>query len=118
MDVIMRTHYDTLGLPREATVEWVKRSYRNLVKTHHPDKFPDGSNAKSEAEERLREINIAYAVLSKPTTRANYDSKLIKPVVVKSQPEPEHCARCGKPTTYWHAPKKVALCHLCAAVAC
>ena len=110
----MRTHYDTLGVPKEASVEWVKRSYRTLVKTHHPDKFPDGSTAKGEAEERLREIISAYSVLSNPLRRASYDAKLSKPVVVRRELQPEHCARCGKPTTYWQAPKKVALCHVCA----
>jgi curved DNA-binding protein CbpA len=113
----MRTHYDTLGIPKEASMDWIKRSYRSLVKTHHPDKFADGSVAKAEAEERLREINAAYAVLAKPLNRATYDAKLTtRRAPPPREPEPEHCARCGRPTTYWHAPKKVALCHVCAGI--
>src|SRR5205809_5607271 len=94
--VIMSSNYGALCVPKEASVEWVKRSYRTLVKTHHPDKFPDGSTAKAEAEERLREIISAYAVLSNPLRRASYDAKLSKPVVVRRELQPEHCARCGK----------------------
>ena len=36
----MTTHYEILGIPREASAELVKRSYRRLVKIHHPDRFP------------------------------------------------------------------------------
>jgi curved DNA-binding protein CbpA len=62
----MARHYELLGIPRIASAERVKRSYRNLVKIYHPDRFPSGSKAHAEAEKRIREINIAYGVLSKP----------------------------------------------------
>jgi len=48
----MTTHYETLGLPREASAERVKRSYRSLVKIYHPDKFSSGSAEQAEAEKR------------------------------------------------------------------
>jgi len=109
----MPTHYETLGITRDATERRVKASYRTLVKTYHPDRFCEGSKAHAEAEKRIREINAAYAVLSKPLSRASYDLKLNQ-ALPHSGAEPEHCANCGKPTTYWHTPGKVVLCHVCA----
>ena len=102
----MTTHYETLGIPREASTERVKRSYRSLVKIYHPDKFPSGSAEQAEAEKRIRDINGAYSVLSKPANRAKYDAKLSKRLLLYWGAEPEHCARCGKPTGYWDTIKR------------
>ena len=109
----MATHYDTLGIPREASAELIKRSYRSLVKIHHPDRFPCGSEAQAEAEKRIRQINVAYGVLSKSIHRASYDAKLGKRTHSYADAEPEHCARCGKPTGYWDTVKRAAKCHAC-----
>jgi len=109
----MSTHYETLGIAKDASAKQIKASYRSLVRTYHPDRFTDGSKAHAEAEKRIREINAAYAVLSKPLSRASYDLKLSR-ALPHSGAEPEHCANCGKPTTYWHTPGKVVLCHVCA----
>jgi curved DNA-binding protein CbpA len=84
----MSTHYETLGIPREASAERVRRSYRSLVKIYHPDKCASGSEA--EAGKRIREINAAYAVLSNPRKRASYDAKLDRQAF--RHVEPEHCA--------------------------
>jgi curved DNA-binding protein CbpA len=67
-----------MGIPREASAERIKRSYRKLVKIYHQDRCPAGSEAHAEAEKKIREINIAYWVLSKPISRAKYDAKLNK----------------------------------------
>src|SRR6266498_2395954 len=109
----MSTHHETLGIPKSANANEVKNSYRSLVKIYHPDRFAEGSKAHAEAAKRIREINAAYAVLSKPLSRASYDLKLSR-ALPHSGAEPEHCASCGKPTTYWHTPGKVVLCHVCA----
>jgi molecular chaperone DnaJ len=55
----MTTHYETLGISKEASAERIKRSYRTLVKIYHPDKFPSGSEAQAEAEKQMRDINVA-----------------------------------------------------------
>src|SRR5207245_4374415 len=110
----MTTHYHTLRIPKEASAERVKRSYRSLVKACHPDQFPSGSEAQAEAEERIREVNAAYAVLSNPRKRASYDAKLSPQAAPHPQPEPEHCDRCGKPTGYWQRDRNGASCHVCA----
>jgi len=113
----MSTHYQTLGIPKEASAEQIKRSYRSRVKACHPDQFPIGSEAHAEAEERIRAVNAAYAVLSNPRTRASYDAKLNKQAPPHSEPEPQHCGQCGKPTGRWHMHTNVALCHACAGTA-
>lgn len=82
------------------------------MKVWHPDKFPSGSEAETEAGRRIREINAAYTVLSNPRTRAGYDAKLERR---HPEPEPEHCSRCAKPTSYWDTVgrKKEPLCYAC-----
>lgn len=63
-----RDYYEVLGVPRNASQEDIKRAFRRLARQYHPDvsDAPD-------AEERFKEINEAYAVLSDPEKRAAYD---------------------------------------------
>ncbi|MCE7945979.1 MAG: molecular chaperone DnaJ [Chloroflexi bacterium CFX4] len=63
-----RDLYEILGVARNASPEEVKKAYRRLAKQYHPD-----ANQGTEAEERIREINAAYAILSDPEKRARYD---------------------------------------------
>jgi len=110
----MRSHYETLGIPTEASAERVKRSYRKLVKLYHPDQFPDRSMEQAEAEKRMREINAAYSVLSKPLSRTSYDAKLNGRAFSRIQVDPEHCSRCGKLTGHWQSTlRKAAFCPAC-----
>ena len=63
-----RDYYDILGVPRGAQTEDIKSAFRRLARQYHPDvnKAPD-------AEERFKEINEAFAVLSDDQKRAAYD---------------------------------------------
>jgi len=61
-------YYDVLGLPRNAGHDEIKRAFRRLAMKYHPDK-----NREPGAEERFKEINEAYEVLSDPEKRAMYD---------------------------------------------
>jgi molecular chaperone DnaJ len=63
-----RDYYDILGIPRDASTEDIKTAFRKLARQYHPDvsKEPD-------AEERFKEINEAYGVLSDPQKRTRYD---------------------------------------------
>jgi molecular chaperone DnaJ len=62
-------YYEILGVARGASGDEIKRAYRRLARTHHPDVSDD----KSGAELRFKTINEAYEVLSDPGKRAQYD---------------------------------------------
>src|SRR5437899_12123606 len=110
----MRSHYETLGIPKEASAERIKRSYRKLVKLYHPDQFPSRSREQAEAEKRMRDINVAYSILSKPLSRTRYDAKLNGRAFSRIQVDPEHCCRCGKMTGHWQSTlRKVAIGSAC-----
>jgi molecular chaperone DnaJ len=66
--VVKRDYYEVLDLDRNATKDDLRRSYRRLAKQYHPD-----VNNDPKAEERFKEINEAYAVLSDDERRAAYD---------------------------------------------
>jgi curved DNA-binding protein len=70
--VKFRDYYQTLGVPRTATSEEIKRAYRKLARKHHPDLQPAAERAK--AAERFKEINEAYEVLCDADKRAKYDA--------------------------------------------
>lgn len=63
-----RDYYEILSVSRDADKEEIKRAYRRLARKYHPD-----VNKEPGAEERFKEINRAYEVLSEPETRARYD---------------------------------------------
>jgi len=65
-----RDYYEILGVQKGAGADEIKSAYRKLALKHHPDRNP--SNHK-EAEEKFKEISEAYAVLSDPQKRAQYD---------------------------------------------
>lgn len=62
-------YYEVLEVPRDADSQTIKASYRKLALAYHPDRNPGDSDA----EERFKALNEAYAVLSDPDKRARYD---------------------------------------------
>ena len=68
-DWVDKDFYKILGISETATPEEVKKAYRKLAQTHHPDANPDDP----EAENRFKEISEAYATLSDPEQRKEYD---------------------------------------------
>ena len=63
-----RDYYDVLSVPKDADAGELKRAFRELARRYHPD-----INDSREAEERFKEANEAYAVLSEPNERKRYD---------------------------------------------
>src|SRR5450755_2385880 len=62
-------YYQVLGVARGADENEIKRAYRLLARKHHPDVNSD----KVAAEQKFKQINEAYEVLSDPQKRSNYD---------------------------------------------
>lgn len=65
----MASHYQVLGVPRDASPEEIKKAYRKKQMECHPDRNPNDPNA----EENFKQIVLAYEVLSDPEKRQTYD---------------------------------------------
>lgn len=69
MSRLVRDPYEVLEVPREATPDEIKSAFRKLAARHHPDRNPDDPGA----QERFKEINAAYQLLSDPQKKAMFD---------------------------------------------
>src|SRR6202171_3456054 len=69
MAVQFRDYYETLGVPKTAGEDEIKSAFRKLARRYHPDVAKD----KKTAEEKFKQINEAYEVLSDPEKRKKYD---------------------------------------------
>lgn len=65
-----RDYYEVLGVERDADAKSIKNAFRKLALKYHPDR-----NKSADAEERFKEIAEAYAILSDPKKRSQYDSR-------------------------------------------
>ena len=66
---VVRDYYEILGVDRSADEQTIKRAYRKLAKKYHPDT----NKGNAIAEEKFKEATEAYAVLSDPEKRKEYD---------------------------------------------
>lgn len=67
----MESYYDILGVKSDASIDDIKKSYRKLANTYHPDKNPN-----PDAQEKFKKISEAYTILSDSNKRREYDSKI------------------------------------------
>ena len=65
-----KDYYAILGVKSDATPADIKKAYRKIAKENHPDQHPDDAKA----EERFKEANEAYSILSDPEKRQRYDA--------------------------------------------
>jgi curved DNA-binding protein len=63
----LEDYYAILGVKSDATLEQIKQAYRRLVRLHHPDLNKDAR------DDRIKQLNEAYAVLGNAAKRAAYD---------------------------------------------
>ena len=69
-----RDYYEVLGVDKNASENDIKKAYRKAAMKYHPDKFANATDAeKKDAEEKFKEINEAYQVLSDNEKKQQYD---------------------------------------------
>lgn len=90
------TCFKILGLPSDADAVQAKRAYKAQVRRWHPDQFPAGSDAKSGAEEQLKQINVAYARIKEHLAVLQPAAEARK---ATPPPRPDTVAKEGPPQT-------------------
>jgi curved DNA-binding protein len=82
--VKFKDYYETIGVPRDASPDDIKRAYRRLARKYHPD-----VSKEKDAEERFKEVGEAYEVLRDPEKRAAYDQLGQRPTGEEFRPPPD-----------------------------
>jgi curved DNA-binding protein CbpA len=85
----MDRYYKILGLEPGASPEQVKEAYRDLAKVWHPDRFPNDPRLQEKAQEKLKEINLAYEYLKSHQYTPPLDEEAYHPKEEKYQEEEE-----------------------------
>jgi curved DNA-binding protein CbpA len=83
----MKTHYEVLDIPPSATQGEIKESYRLHAAAWHPDRHSQTNRKR--AEEKMKEINASYQILSDARLREDYDRSLEHTSKPASMPQPD-----------------------------
>lgn len=97
-----RDYYEVLGVERNADDAAIKKAYRVLAKKYHPDMNPGDA----EAEKKFKEASEAYAVLSDPEKRRQYDSLGMRLLRAAREAEP---AALTSPEWIWETFSEIFL---------
>ena len=74
------SHYETLGVSRNADRETIRRAYLTIARANHPDRRSSQETQRSDAESRIRAANAAWNTLGDQAKRTDYDRTLPDPV--------------------------------------
>ncbi len=85
---VQQDYYDTLKVPRDASVDDIRKSYRKLARKYHPDLNPGDKSS----EDKFKTVQEAYDVLSDEKKRKSYDQ-----FGVATDPGPQHTGQQGGP---------------------
>jgi hypothetical protein len=98
-------HYEALGISNDSSIDEIRLAYLAAARVSHPDLHDDDEAGRLAAENRMRELNLAWECLSDPTRRAHYDTSLhTEPDVAPwrpydPSPDPEFDERHDRPIT-------------------
>jgi curved DNA-binding protein CbpA len=79
----VQTYFKTLGLSQKVTTRKAKEAYINLVRIWHPDQFSNDPEFRARAEDKLKEINVAYSEVRFFLARQNKSYRLLNPNIKK-----------------------------------
>ena len=93
-------YYEILKVPKTASKQQIKSAYKKLVKQYHPDLYVGD---KAFAEQKIKEINAAYAILSNSERKLAYDESLCppEPIVSSTYSNPETSDSFKNPEPAW-----------------
>ena len=88
---MVKSYYDILGLPQNATDEQVRSRFRELARLKHPDRFPGA--AKEQAEREFQVLTEAFNILTNADRRRLHDAELARPSAQSQISDPGQMAR-------------------------
>lgn len=93
----LHDYYEILGVPRDASNEEIKKTFRRLARLYHPDVNPGDKTA----EEKFKGINEAYDILSDETKRADFELRFSSKGKRRPPSTPERNGSSSKPFDFW-----------------
>lgn len=94
----MKNYYEILEINEKASQEIIDKVYKVLIKKYHPD-LQENNEIKAKYEEKIKEINEAYEILSNPEKRNEYDKMLLQEKELASKKTYEQQQTYTKPNT-------------------